>query len=67
MQDKASAASLAVQATNTVGLIVAAHTAGDVVDARRFDVSVPKARTVDNAHIYEDAKRMSGRAKKLKL
>lgn len=67
MQDKASAAALAVQATDTVGLIVAAHTAGDVVDTRRFDISVPKARTADNKRIYEDAKRMSSRFVKLGL
>ncbi|UXN69269.1 hypothetical protein N8A98_18835 [Devosia neptuniae] len=62
MQDKASAAAIAVQAMSVVGLVVAAHAGGDIVDARQVQVAVPRTKTADNAHIYRDAERMSGRA-----
>lgn len=65
MQDKASAAALAVQAISVVGLVVAAHAGGDIVDARQVQVAVPRTKTSENAHIYKDAERMSGRAVKL--
>ncbi|CTQ47473.1 hypothetical protein [Roseibium aggregatum] len=65
MQNKASAAALAVQASSIVGLVVAAHAEGAIVDARHFQVRVPKTETADNAHIFKDAERMSSRAVKL--
>jgi siroheme synthase (precorrin-2 oxidase/ferrochelatase) len=59
VNDKASAAALAVKASNVVGVM--AEVSADVTyrRAQSFAVDIPTERTEANAHIYEDAGRMA--------
>ena len=59
VNDKASAASLAVKASKVIGVVAAVSPDGTYQRAQSFEVHIPKERTEENAHIYEDALRMS--------
>ena len=58
MNDKASAAALAVKASNVIGVMAEVSTDGTYHRAQNFTVHIPTARTERNAHIYEEAGRM---------
>ena len=59
VNDKASAAALAVTASNIIGVLAEVSADGTYYRAQSFAVHVPKERTEENAHIYEDAARMA--------
>lgn len=59
VNDKASAAALAVKASNVIGVIAEVSASGTYYEAQSFAVHVPTERTEENAHIYEDAARMA--------
>lgn len=59
VNDKASAAALAVTASNIIGVVAEASADGTYYRAQSLAVHVPKERTEENAHIYEDAARMA--------
>lgn len=56
---KASAASLAVKGSNVIGVVAEVRLDGTYHRAQSFAVHLPKERTEDNAHLYEDAARMA--------
>lgn len=56
--EKASAASLAVKASNVVGVVAEISSDGTYRRAQSFAVHIPTERTQENASIYEDAARM---------
>lgn len=56
---KASAASLAVKASNVLGVVAAASSDGIYHCAQTFSVRIPTERTEENSSIYEDATRMA--------
>lgn len=57
--DKASAAALAVKASNVIGVVAEVGADGTYHRAQPFAVHIPTARTEGNAYIYEDAVRMA--------
>lgn len=57
--EKASAAALAVEASDVTGVVAEVGADGIYHRAQFFDVRVPTERTEENAHIYEDAARMT--------
>lgn len=59
VNDKASAAALAVKASNVVGVVVVVSSDGTYHRAQPFEVHVPTERTENNAHIFEDAVQMA--------
>lgn len=59
VNDKASAAGLAVKSSNVIGIVAEVSAHGSYHRARSFAVRVPTERTEENAHIYEDAARMA--------
>lgn len=59
VNDKASAAALAVKASNAIGVVAEVSADGTYHGAQYFAVRVPTARTKENAHVYEDAARMA--------
>lgn len=59
VNDKASAAALAVKASNVIGVVAEIGSAGTYHQAQSFAVHIPTARTEEDAHIYEDAARMA--------
>jgi hypothetical protein len=59
VNDKASAAALAVKASNVIGVVAEVGTAGTYHQAQSFAVHISTARTEENAHIYEDAAQMA--------
>lgn len=59
VNDKASAAALAVKASNVSGIVAEVSADGTYHRAQSFAVHKPTARTEENAHIYEDAARMA--------
>lgn len=59
VNDKASAAGLAVKASNVIGIVAEVSADGTYPRAQSFAVHVPTERTEENAHIYEDAARMA--------
>lgn len=59
VNDKASAASLAVKATKVVGIVAEVSFDGNYHRAQSFAVCTPLERTEENAFIYEDAARMA--------
>lgn len=59
VNDKASAASLAAEASNMVGIVAAVSSDGAYHQVRSFAVRVPAERTEENNSIYEDAARMT--------
>jgi hypothetical protein len=67
VNDKASAAALAVRASNVVGVMATALANGSYLGAKAFTVAVPTAQTEENAYIYEDAARMAQPARAINL
>jgi uncharacterized protein YecA (UPF0149 family) len=59
VNDKASAAALAVKASNVIGVVAEISTAGTYHRAQSFAVQIPTEPTEENAYIYEDAARMT--------
>lgn len=59
VNDKASAAALALKASNVIGVVAEVSADGIYHRAQSFVVHIPTVRTKDNAHIYEDAARMA--------
>jgi uncharacterized protein YecA (UPF0149 family) len=59
VNEKASAAALAVKASDVVGVIAEVSADGTYRRAQSFAVDIPTERTEANAHIYEDAGRMA--------
>jgi SEC-C motif len=63
VNDKASAAALAVKASTVIGIVAEICNAGTYRQAQSFAVQIPTGRTEDNAHIFEDATRMADRTR----
>jgi hypothetical protein len=59
INDKASAAALCTNSYDFVGVIIEVSKGGDYEKAQKFKIYVPSEQTQENAHIYDDAKRMS--------
>lgn len=59
VNDKASAAALAVKASNVIGVVAEVSPNGTYHRAQSFVVHIPAVRTEENAYIYEDAARMA--------
>lgn len=59
VNDKASAAALSVKASSVIGIVAEVGAAGTYHQAQSFAIHIPTERTEENAHIYEDAVRMS--------
>lgn len=59
VNDKASAAALAVKAPNIIGVVAEVSVDGAYHQAQSFAVRIPTARTEENTDIYEDAERMA--------
>jgi hypothetical protein len=59
VNDKASAAALAIKALDVIGVVAEVDVNGTYCGAQPFPVRVPLARAEENAHIYEDAARMA--------
>lgn len=63
---KASAASLAIEASNVIGIAIEVDANGTYYQAQCFSVHVPTTQTEENNHIYDDAHRMAQRLKQPK-
>lgn len=59
VNDKASAAALALKASSVIGVVAEASADGTYHRAQSFEVHMPTERAEENAHIYEDAARMA--------
>jgi hypothetical protein len=59
VNDKASAAALALKASNVIGIVAEVSANGTYHRGQSFPVHIPTARTEENARIYEDAARMA--------
>lgn len=59
VNDKASAAALAVKASNVIGVVAEVSADGTYYRAQYFAVHIPSVRTEGNDHIYEDAAEMA--------
>ncbi|CAD1792194.1 SEC-C domain-containing protein [Xanthomonas euroxanthea] len=58
VNNKASAAALAVKASNVIGVVAEVSADGTYQRAQYFAVHIPSVRTEENDHIYEDAAQM---------
>jgi SEC-C motif len=67
INDKASAAALCTKSPDIVGLLLEVGADGKYTKAQRFAVHVPSNRMDENAHIYDDAERMSQPSRKLDI
>jgi hypothetical protein len=67
VNDKASAAALAVKASNAIGVLAEVGTDGAYRGARFFAVRIPTARTEENVRVYEDAARIAKRGRTVNL
>lgn len=67
VNDKASAASLAVKASNVIGVVAEISSDRTYHRAQSFAVHIPTERTEENASIYEDAARMAHPARAVNL
>lgn len=67
VNDKASAAALAIKASNVIGVVAEVSAGGTYHRAQFFAVHVPTERTEENARIYEDASRMAQPARAVNL
>ncbi|QQM32357.1 SEC-C domain-containing protein [Martelella lutilitoris] len=65
VNDKASAASLAFDLANPIGLLIDVSPDGQYHSAETFSVSVPAAQTAENKHVYEDARQMKERGRRV--
>jgi len=59
VNDKASSATLAVKASNVIGVVAEVSPNGIYQRAQSFVVNIPTERTEENVYIYEDAARMA--------
>lgn len=59
VNDKASAAALAVKATNVISVVVEVSADGIYRRAQSFTVHIPTVITEENAYIFQDAARMA--------
>lgn len=59
VNDKASAAALALKANDAIGVLAEVGADGAYLRTQSFSIHIPTARTATNAHIYEDAARMA--------
>lgn len=59
VNEKASAASLAVKASSVLGIVAEVSSDGTYYQAQSFAVRIPTERTAENSSIYEDAARMA--------
>jgi hypothetical protein len=62
VHDKSAAAALLVGGDTVTGIVVVATPGGTYKTACTFPVNRPGPRSEDNAHIYDEADRMRGRA-----
>jgi hypothetical protein len=67
VNDKASAAALAIKASNVIGVVAEVSAGGTYHQAQFFAVHIPTERTEENVHIYEDASRMAQPARAVNL
>jgi len=67
VNDKASAAALAVKASNVIGVLAEVGADGTYHRAQSFAVHVPTVRTEENGNIYEEAARMEARTRAVNL
>lgn len=67
VNDKASAAALAVKASEAIGVVAEVSADGIYHRAQPFNVHIPTARTEENAHVFEDAARMAQPGRALNL
>ncbi|MEI8397110.1 MAG: SEC-C metal-binding domain-containing protein [Rhodospirillaceae bacterium] len=67
VNDKASAAALAVNASNVIGVMADVSPDGTYHRAQSFAVHIPTERTEENADIYEDAARMAQHTRAVNL
>lgn len=67
VNDKASAAALAVEASNAIGIVAEVSAAGTYHRAQSFAVKIPIESTEENAYIYQDALRMTHPTRTLNL
>lgn len=67
VNDKASAATLAVKASEAIGVVAEVSADGIYHRAQSFNVHIPTARTEENAHVFEDAARMAQPGRALNL
>ncbi len=67
VNDKASAAALAVEASNVIGVVAEVSADGTYHRAQSFAVHLLRERTEENAHIYQDAARMAQPTRALNL
>lgn len=63
VNDKASAAMLAANASNGIGILAEVGADGAYRGARLFAVQIPMDRTEENVHVYEDAARIAQRVR----
>jgi hypothetical protein len=59
VRDKATAAALAVKATNVIGVVAEVSADGTYYRAQSFTVQIPRERTEENTRLYDDAVRMA--------
>ncbi len=59
VNSKASAVAVALKVKNVIGVLAVVHADETYHQAQAFTVQVPTLRTTENAHIYEDAARMT--------
>jgi len=64
-RDKAAAAMLAMRATRMIAIAVVASPSDGYLSAQLVKVALPKQRTAENAHIYEDAERIRIRVSRI--
>lgn len=67
INDKASAAALCTESPDVVGVFIEVGKGRTYKNAQCFKVDAPSEQTVRNAHIFDDAKRMSLKTKKAKV
>jgi hypothetical protein len=65
IQDKASAAALCTESPDIVGVFIKVGIGCTYKKAQYFKVDAPSERSKENAHIFDDAKRMSQQSKKV--
>lgn len=64
INDKASAAALCTESPDVLGVFIEVGKGRTYKNAQCFKVDAPSEQTVKNAHIFDDAKRMSLKTKK---
>jgi SEC-C motif-containing protein len=65
VRDKARAAMLATQSTCMMAIAVVASPTDGYLSARRIDVVLPRERTAENHHIFDDAESMRTRISRI--